>query len=232
MAARLFTTSSLSQRSCRKKGHVLLSGVPKSRAPNRGTPPSADWSQLLLGVAAGDSCALADLYDAASNVVHGLALRILSDREMAEDVVVEVFAQVWRDAKSYDPTRGTVASWILSATRSRAIDILRSRKRDRATDPIESAAHLASGLPSPEEASELGERQRFVRLALDGLTAEQREVIELAYFSGLSHSEIALKLNQPLGTIKTRMRLAMIRLRELLGHLSLPKAADLKEGTG
>jgi RNA polymerase sigma-70 factor (ECF subfamily) len=186
----------------------------------------------LLGVAAGDPCALADLYDAASNVVYGLALRILSDRQMAEDVVVEVFAQVWRDAKSYDPTRGPVASWILSAARSRAIDILRSRKRDRATDPIEFAVHLASALPSPEETSELGERQRFVRLALDGLTAEQREVIELAYFSGLSHSEIALKLNQPLGTIKTRMRLAMIRMRELLRHLALPAAADRKEGTG
>jgi RNA polymerase sigma-70 factor (ECF subfamily) len=190
-----------------------------------------DWSRIIPGVAVGDHDALAALYDAASSVVFGLALRILNDRELAEDVVVEVFAQIWRDAKSYDAVRGSAASWILSATRSRAIDMLRTRKRDSATDPIESAAQVQSALPNPEEASALGERQKFVRGALDSLTVEQREVIELAYFSGLSHNQIALKLGQPLGTIKTRIRMAMMRLRELLGHIRRP-VAELKENAG
>jgi RNA polymerase sigma-70 factor (ECF subfamily) len=208
---------------------VLSQSVPKNCI---GGAPLFDWAQFLPGVAAGDHTALAELYDAACSVVFGLALRILGDRELAEDVVAEVFAQVWKDAKTYDPARGTAASWIISCTRSRAIDVLRSRKHERVTQPIESAADAPSTLPGPEDVSALGERRQFVRRAVDSLAVEQREVIELAYFSGLSHTEIAVRLGEPLGTIKTRIRAAMMQLRDMLGHLAPPIMADLKEGTG
>jgi RNA polymerase sigma-70 factor (ECF subfamily) len=108
----------------------------------------------------------------------------------------------------------------------RAIDLVRARKRDQSTDPIESANHVYSDKPSPEEATADAERHRFVRRALISLKADQREAIELAYFSGLSHTEIAARLGQPLGTIKTRIRLGMTQLREVLDHLVLaPMAA-------
>jgi RNA polymerase sigma-70 factor, ECF subfamily len=143
----------------------------------------------------------------------------LSDRDLAEDVVVEVFSQVWRDAGRFHPARGSAVGWIVSVTRSRAIDLLRSRKRDPGVEPIESAAGIKSALLNPEELSCLRERQQFVRRALTSLTVEQREAIDLDYFSGLSHSQIALKLDEPLGTIKTRIRTAMNRLRELLSSI-------------
>ena len=163
-------------------------------------------------------------------MVFGLALRILGDRDAAEDAVVEVYTQAWKDAKTYDPRRGTAASWLLTLTRSRAIDILRARRRDDLADPIESASDIRAATPDPEEASTIAERQRLVRGALSGLNLEQRQAIELAYFSGLSHTEIALKLGQPLGTIKTRIRLGMLRMRELLDHLAPPLVCTSKEG--
>lgn len=181
--------------------------------------------------AAGDHAGLAELYDATSHLVFGLALRILGDRNEAEDAVVEVYAQVWRHAHTYDPGRGTPCSWLLTLTRSRAIDMLRSRKRERAIDPIESASDVQADTPNPEDVTADAERHRFVRRALENLSVEQREAIELAYFSGLSHTEIAMQLGQPLGTIKTRIRLGMMRLRELLEHLSAPVMAVSRDNT-
>ena len=180
---------------------------------------------MVRRTAAGDHAALAELYDASSHLVFGLALRILGDRSEAEDAVVEVYTQAWRNAHTYDPSRGSPCSWLLTLARSRAIDMLRSRKRERATDPIESAGDVQADTPNPEEVTADTERQRFVRRALEALNTEQRVAIELAYFSGLSHTEIAMQLGQPLGTIKTRIRLGMIRLRESLGHLSGPVMA-------
>jgi RNA polymerase sigma-70 factor, ECF subfamily len=193
--------------------------VLKSPVPSRRLESGLDWSRYLPAVATGDHRALADLYDAASSVVYGVALRILSDRDLAEDVVVEVFAQIWRDAGKFDPARGSAVGWITSVTRSRAIDLLRSRKQEHGAEPIESVADIKSALLNPEELSCLSQRQQFVRRALTSLTVEQREAIDLAYFSGLSHSQIALKLDQPVGTIKTRIRTAMIRLRQLLATI-------------
>lgn len=184
-----------------------------------------DWSGLVRRTAAGDHTGLAELYDATSQLVFGLALRILGDRNEAEDVVVEVYTQAWRSAHTYDASRGTPCSWLLTLTRSRAIDMLRSRKRERASDPLEAANDVQTDTPNPEDATADAERHRFVRRAIEGLSTEQREAIELAYFSGLSHTEIAMQLGQPLGTIKTRIRLGMMRLRELLGHLSGPVMA-------
>lgn len=181
-----------------------------------------DWTGLLRRASGGDHDALAEFYDRTSHLVYGLALRILGHREAAEDTVIEVYAQAWRDAKTYDPQRGTPCSWLLNLTRSRAIDLLRARKRERANDPLESAYEVHAATPDPEEATADAERHRFVRSALTRLSGEQREAIELAYFRGLSHTEIADQLGQPLGTVKTRIRLGMMRMRELLGHMGSP----------
>lgn len=212
--------------------HVQVVNTTAVNAPaSEASRLEPDWSRLVQRAAAGDHAALAELYDATSHLVFGLALRILGDRHEAEDAVVEVYAQAWRTAKSYDPQRGTPGSWLLTLTRSRAIDMLRSRKRERATDPIESAGDVQANTPSPEDATADAERHRCVRRALERLAVEQREAIELAYFSGLSHTEIATQLGQPLGTIKTRIRLGMMRLRELLGHLSGPVMAVSRDNT-
>jgi len=180
------------------------------------------WSGLVTRAADGDQSAMADLYEASSAMVFGLALRILGDRDAAEDAVVEVYAQAWRDAASFDSERGEASAWLLTITRSRAIDSLRSRRREIAGETIEAASRVAFEGPGPEETSSETQRRKLVRSALATLRPEQREAIELAYFFHFSHSEIASRLGQPLGTIKTRIRLGMIALRDSLGHLESP----------
>lgn len=186
---------------------------------------SADWAALLRRIADGDQSAVAELYDATSNVVFSLALRVLGERASAEDVVIEVYAQVWSQAHAYDPQRGTPLSWLLTLTRSRAIDLLRARQRVRATEPLDAASQALDGAPGPEENSSVTERRRVVSQALASLHEEQRQVIELAYFADLSHAEIAAKLGQPLGTVKTRIRTGLLRLRQLLGPHAMLSAA-------
>jgi RNA polymerase sigma-70 factor (ECF subfamily) len=157
------------------------------------------------------------LYDSTSRLVFALILRIVGDRATAEEVVLDVYTQVWRQAASYDSKRGAPLAWIMTIARTRAIDRLRSSRHDlQNKEPLDSIGEARSVSASPEENTVLSERRSLVRSALDLLSAEQREVIELAYYSGLSHSEIALKLNQPLGTVKTRTRLGMMKLRDTL----------------
>jgi RNA polymerase sigma-70 factor (ECF subfamily) len=170
-------------------------------------------------VASGERDALADLYDQTSHLVYSLALRILRDEPAAEDVVIEVYTHAWRTASAFEPVRGSASAWLLTLTRSRALDALRARRRNRAQEPLEAASEIQSDAPGPEDLNVAAERQRFVVGALQGLVVEQREAIELAYFGGLSHSEIAARLEQPLGTVKTRIRLGMMKLRETLGNL-------------
>jgi RNA polymerase sigma-70 factor, ECF subfamily len=173
---------------------------------------------------------MAQLYDASSARVFGLAMRVLGDRNAAEDAVVEVYAQAWRDASRFDAQRGNARAWLLTIARSRAIDILRSRRREPACDPLEAANEVHSGGPGPEDQSSELQRRNYVRAALENLHPEQREAIELAYFSDFSHSEIASKLGQPLGTIKSRIRSGMMVLRELLEHMAVvPVAAARRE---
>src|SRR5262245_65138815 len=175
----------------------------------------------LVGRAAeGDESALAALYDETSAFVYGLALRILRDQYAAEDVTIDVYAQVYRQVSSYDANRGTPSAWLLTLTRSRAIDRLRqeAQRRER-EEPLEATTRLPSLAADPEECSATTELRRLVQRALSLLTPEQRQVIELAYFSGLSHNEIAAKLGQPLGTVKTRIRTGMMLLREDLRSL-------------
>ncbi len=184
--------------------------------------------ELVRRMAAGDQAAMAAFYDQTSALVFGLALRILGDRSAAEDVLLEVYAQAWKQAPEYEPSRGSPSAWLLTLTRSRAIDQRRARRRDQASEPLEAAGEISADTPGPEALTAAAERHRFVRHALNTLNADLREVIQLAYFGGLSHSEIASKLGQPLGTVKTRIRSGMTQLRPLLAPLNAPLAA-LKE---
>jgi len=166
---------------------------------------------------------MADFYDQTSALAFGLALRILGDHSAAEDVLLEVYLQVWKQAGAYDASRGSPSAWLLTLTRCRAIDQRRSLRRDRATEPLEVAGEIGCDAAGPESLTMAAERHRLVRKALASLNAEQREVIHLAYFGGLSHSEIAHQLGQPLGTVKTRIRTGMMQLRTLLAPLNVPR---------
>lgn len=180
-----------------------------------------DWAALIRGVAEGDQSALTALYDRTNRLIFGLILRIVGDRATAEEVLLDVYTQVWRQASLYDNKRGAPLAWLMTIARTRAIDRLRSgRTEQQSKESLESVGEVTAATMSPEESAVLGERQRLVRSALSSLSNEQREVIELAYYSGLSHSEIALRLGQPLGTVKTRTRLGMMKLRELLRPLT------------
>ena len=180
------------------------------------------WNQCVIRIARADQAALAQLYDEAGSLVFGLALRILRDRTDAEEVTLDVFMQVWSRASGYDKTRGSVTAWLMILTRSRAIDRLRTNERQRSSKstPVEDAPELHAEGASPEQSSILHQQRDLVRKALDSLPREQRQAIKLAYFNGLSQSELASHLGLPLGTLKTRVRLGMIRLRELLGSLA------------
>jgi RNA polymerase sigma-70 factor (ECF subfamily) len=191
-------------------------------------PPPAymDDRALVARIASGDESALAALYDRWVGVVHALALRIVGDADDADDVVEETFWQVWRRATSYEETRGGVSTWLLIIARARALDRRRSSERrrvdrvDEIPEPGDQAAEWGrTPAPDPAAAAEASDRRAIVVAALAQLPAEQRETLELAYFGGLSQSEIADQTGQPLGTVKTRMRLAMQKLRERLNYL-------------
>ena len=179
-----------------------------------------DWTALIRRMAEGDQSALSSLYDGTSRLIFGLVVRILGDQATAEEVLLDVFTQAWRQAALYDNKRGAPLAWLMTIARSRAIDRLRSGRPDQqAKEPLERIGDLAAQTENPEEVTAISERRNLVRSALGALTPEQREVIELAYYSGLSHSEIAAQLGQPLGTVKTRTRLGMMKLREMLRPL-------------
>lgn len=182
----------------------------------RGEDPLAP---LLARVAEGDEAAFRALYDAASPRVLGLALRILRDRAAAEEAVVDVFAQVWRQAARYDASKSAVATWITTLARTRAIDLARIQKR-RTRGEVAIDERVAVGLldraPGPAAKASGGEHAARIRHALDSLPREQRTAIELAFFGGLSHTEVAAHLDSPLGTVKTRIRSALATLRTTL----------------
>lgn len=172
---------------------------------------------VVQKIAHGDQAALAALYDSTHRLAYGLILRVLGDASSAEEVLLDVYTQIWRQAANYDISRGGPLAWLMTIARSRAIDRLRSGWQDRQRkEPLDLLNDRETEAASPEENTVVAERRKFVRAALSSLSPEQREVIELAYYGGLSHSEIAVKLNQPLGTVKTRTRLGMMRLREAL----------------
>jgi RNA polymerase sigma-70 factor (ECF subfamily) len=176
-----------------------------------------DWASLIKRVADGDQSALTLLYDSTSRLVFGLVLRVVTDRSTAEEVLLDVYTQVWRQASTYDAKRGAPLAWLMTIARTRGIDRLRSGKHEHQNkESLDAIGEITATTASPEADTVSSERRQLVRTALDSLSVEQREVIELAYYSGLSHSEIALQLGQPLGTVKTRTRLGMMKLRDML----------------
>jgi RNA polymerase sigma-70 factor, ECF subfamily len=174
------------------------------------------WTEVVRQVADRSESALATFYDGTSSMVYGLAMRVVRDASSAEDITHEVYLQVWRKAASYDPERGEVLPWLATLVRSRAIDYLRSRKARRAEseDTLQEIAELRDFRPNPELECITARNSGLVRSAIGELPSEQREVIELAYFSELSHSEISKKTGLPLGTVKTRIRLGMMALQK------------------
>jgi RNA polymerase sigma-70 factor (ECF subfamily) len=175
------------------------------------------WDVLLGRMAEGDQAALGRLYDATSSVVRGLVVRIVGDRAVADEVTGDVYFQAWQQALRYDATRGTPLTWLLAIARSRAIDRARVGTAWRgAREPLEQGFAVACDRPGPEDAADVEQRRRRVREALARLSPEQRQVVELAFYEGLSHGEIADRLAQPLGTVKTRIRLGMAKLRDAL----------------
>ena len=181
-------------------------------------PPTAipaDDVAIVRRIAEGDESALAILYDRWAQSVYSLVAHLLKDADGAEDVVEETFWQVWQRASSYDVSRGTVRTWLLTIGRSRALDRLRSRKRNH-VDISADLSLVRDPSSDPSQEVEGAERRQLVYAALIELPDEQRRALELAYFRGLSQSEIADFLGEPLGTIKTRMRLGMQKLRDKL----------------
>jgi RNA polymerase sigma-70 factor, ECF subfamily len=195
--------------------------APPTRTPG---PRQSDLEPLLHAIAEGDSDALQRFYDLTSPWVFRLALRLLSDRQLAEEATLDVFFQAWKRARDYDRSRGHVATWLLTMTRSRALDLMRFRavrclrEEDLSADLTQ---RLCASVDQSDPTRPRGafERDQLVHAAIAELPSDQRRAIELAYFPGLSHTEIAERLGEPLGTVKTRIRLGMLKLREKLRPL-------------
>jgi RNA polymerase sigma-70 factor, ECF subfamily len=176
-----------------------------------------EWGAYVRRCASRDESALAALYDESGPLAYAVAMRILQDEADASEVVLDVYKQVWEAAGRFDEGRGSAAAWIVMLARSRATDRRRSRAvRMHATVQVEQLEELKSSEPNPEGLAMASQSGRSVMQALAAIPTEQRQALELAYFAGLSHSEIAERLGEPLGTVKTRIRLAVGRLRELL----------------
>lgn len=167
--------------------------------------------ELIAGIRSGREAAMGQLYDRYSSIVYSVALRVLGDTGAAEDVLQDVFMQLWRKPESFDANRGSLAAWLAVITRHRAIDALRKRKPE--TDVSDVVIALDFDLEG-----EAGRKIAIekVRAVLAGMPAEQRKAVELAFFEGLTHSEVAAKLGEPLGTVKTRIRNALQSLRKTI----------------
>jgi RNA polymerase sigma-70 factor, ECF subfamily len=185
-----------------------------------GTPPSEPSSDLALvrRVGQGDAAAMRALYARCAGRAYGLVLRILHVRADADEVLQETFLELWRRARDFDPARGGLDSWVATIARTRAIDRLRSvASGSRLLQGAADQPPPVSALPTdPREAAEAAQQRVRVERALQALPPEQRSVVELAYFEGLSQSEIAERTGTPLGTVKTRARLALTKLAQLL----------------
>ena len=177
---------------------------------------------LISLIVQGDEQALASLYDQTSTHVYSLVLRVLRDSTLAEEVTLDVYMQVWRKASEFKSTRGRPIVWLAVLARSRAIDRLRVGQKEKANRvPLEDISESLATHVNPETLQVDSDQYRVVQNAMASLSSEQRQVIELAYFEGLSQIEIANKINKPLGTVKTRIRLGMINLRKLLAQFNM-----------
>jgi RNA polymerase sigma-70 factor (ECF subfamily) len=175
-----------------------------------------DLTPIIAAVASGDQAAFATLYDRLSPTVYGVVRRVLRDPSQTEEVTQEVFVEIWRQAARFDGGRGSVPTWAVTIAHRRAVDRVRSEQahRDR---QVRSAAVDPASEPTPEDTALDSEDRRRARTAMAALSAPQREVLELAFYEGLTHVQIADHLGVALGTVKTRIRDGLIRLRTLMG---------------
>ena len=183
---------------------------------NTETPPEKEWVELVHLIAAGDQLALHALYERAHRPVFTLTMRITKNREAAEELTIDVFHDVWRRASKYEPAAGTVLGWIMNQARSRAIDRLRFESRLKRLDPQSEDWRQWTAPREADDAIALRQQAEKLRKALAILTPDEQQAIETAYFSGLTYGEAAERLNQSLGTIKTRIRSGLAKLREAL----------------
>jgi RNA polymerase sigma-70 factor (ECF subfamily) len=193
-------------------GEVLYAGKSKS------IEPESVWVGLVHSIVAGDQLALHALYERSHRVVFTLIMRITGNRETAEELTLDVFHDVWRRASRYDASNGTVLGWIMNQARSRAIDRLRFERRKKRVEP-----EVIDPLPGVETANghhllEFKLQCAALRIALTRLTADERQVIQAAFFSELTHAEAAERLKLPLGTVKTRIRSGLHKLRQVLAE--------------
>jgi RNA polymerase sigma-70 factor (ECF subfamily) len=181
----------------------------------KGAAGPADDFDLMTAIAAGDASALSVLYDRHAAAVMGVGMRILRDRAEADELTGDVFIELWNRADRFDPSRGHPVAYVLGLARSRAIDRLRSRtRRDRVF--VAPGEHNGTAPGDPFNDSSNAQMRSLLDRALSGLHPGQRQALELAYFDGMSHSEVAQATGEPLGTVKTRIRQGILRLREAL----------------
>lgn len=212
-------------RAVRIPASLAAARAERQAAESRQAVPATD-EQLLKQLRSGQIEALEQLYDRYSTLVYSVSLRVLHDQGLAEDMTQEVFLRLWRRPRLYDPSRGRFVSWLMSVARNRAIDEQRRRSRrlreeDADAEAIDSV-QSSDRFDDPAAVATLGDERAAVRAAVEQLPPAQRQVIELAYFAGLTQAEIAAETETPLGTVKTRVRLAMRKLRDAMEQMRTP----------
>jgi RNA polymerase sigma-70 factor (ECF subfamily) len=198
---------------------VLRSGIARrlrrtATAPRGRELAGCSDNELMAAMATGEGAALGEFYDRFARMAYGLALRIVRDRSLAEDVVQEAFLSVWRAAGSFDSGRGAARSWLLMFVHRRAVDLVRRNRRDRARDDGDRAHAARQNGRSASEAAELDTERRTVQATLASLSTKQRTMLELAYYGGYTQQEIAARLGLPIGTVKSQTSEALRRLRD------------------
>ena len=185
-------------------------------------PPDPTDAELLRRIAAGDAEAFGQLYDRTSRVLFSMARQILRNDAAAEDLLQDVYVQVWDRAGSFDESLGRPITWLITLTRNRAVDRLRSSQRfERMIEAAQLESALTSAGNAAVEPEMDGDQRRVIRAALNGLSAEQRQALDMAFFGGLTQSEIAEELKVPLGTVKARIRRGMLQMRDALKRFDL-----------
>jgi RNA polymerase sigma-70 factor (ECF subfamily) len=191
-------------------GALLYADEAKSRVSEK------DWVALIQSIAAGDQRGLRALYERTHRLVFTLIMRITNDRQSAEELTLDTFHDVWRRAAKYDALGGSVIGWIMNQARSRAIDRIRFERRKKRVDPHANDPVEETPATDSEEFFELTQNRRLLRDSLTTLTPQERQAIETAFFCELTYPEVAARLQQPLGTVKTRIRSALGKLRQEL----------------
>jgi RNA polymerase sigma-70 factor (ECF subfamily) len=175
-----------------------------------------EWCDLIKAIATGDPHSLHTLYDLTNRIVFTLMVRITNSRESAEELTLDVFHDVWRKASTYDPANGSVVGWIMNQARSRAIDRVRYEQRKKRVNDGTKAPVVSTATEDPQTAFHIQEQGRLLKMALEHLNREERQAIEMAFFSELTYQEVAASLNEPLGTVKSRIRSGLSKLRRVL----------------